>query len=97
MAVRFYPLEKGGGGGKHLAWLKGGWAQQVLGVVLTRELEVLAILRGSANSVHPLEGGCKKFNPVLRAGFGGGGGHNKLSTRNYLFCSPPPPPPPHRT
>ena len=42
-------------------------------VVLTRELEVLAIVMGGTISFHPLQGGGggrKRFYPVL----GGGGG-----------------------
>ena len=50
-------------------------------VVLTRELEVLAIVKGCTKHFHPLKGGegCNRFYPVLR----GEGGHNMFQTRNF--------------
>ena len=59
--------------------LKGGTTS--FEVVLTRELEVLAILKGGAKSFHPLKGGGggrKKFYSVLR-----GGGRKKFHTRDF--------------
>ena len=73
------PLQKGGrksfshaGSGEG----GGGGVQNKFEIVLTRELEVLAILMwgwGGAKSFHPLKGGREKFYPVL----GGGGGSAK--------------------
>ena len=78
--VKFYPYEKGRGGGGVLAMLKGG--TKSFGVVFTQKLEVLAILklkkfplfkRGGAKSFTVLRGGAKSFGPA-----------------NFPFCSPPP-------
>ena len=44
--------------------LKGGKRSFEVGLVLTRELEVLAILMGGAKSFDPLKGGHEKFYPV---------------------------------
>ena len=52
---KFYPYKKGEGAEKISAMLKGGTTS--FEVVLTRELEVLAILKGGAKSFHPLKGG----------------------------------------
>ena len=64
--VKFYPYEKGVG--KSSAMLQGGGGTKCFGVVLTQELEVLAILKGGerAKSFCPLKGGPKIFYPVLR-------------------------------
>ena len=51
--MKFYPYKKGGGGEK-VGMLKGG--TQSFEVVLTRELEVLAIVMGGTTSIHPLKG-----------------------------------------
>ena len=58
---------KRGRAGKVIAILKGGTTR--FGVVLTQELEVLAILYRRAKSFRPLKGrGRKRFYPVLRGG-----------------------------
>ena len=66
--------------------LKGGGAQTVLRVVLTQELEVLAIVmgRGGAQSFHPLKGGEQNVLPCL----GGGGGAKSCGPAIFPFCSP---------
>ena len=68
--VKFYPYKESGGGGLFLALLKRGWGDS-FGVHLSRELEVLAILRGDAKSLHPLKcvwggGGREIFYLVFR-------------------------------
>ena len=61
--MKFYPYKKRGGTEKVLAMLKGGTSS--LGLVLTWELEVLAILKG-AKSFHPLKGGGEtSFGPLF--------------------------------
>ena len=54
---------KKGGAKKVLAMLKGGTTS--FEVVLTQDLEVLAILNGGAKSVHSIKRGRKKFYPVF--------------------------------
>ena len=57
----FLPLQKGGGGGKSFSHAKGGWRS--FEVVLTWELEVLAIVMGILPC---LEGrGAKSFGPTI--------------------------------
>ena len=59
--MKFYPQEKGGG--KSVSLAEGGGDTTSFGVVFTRKLEVLAILKGggSTKSFHPLkEGGSAK-------------------------------------
>ena len=61
-ASEVLPLQKGGGGAeKVLAMLKGGGGTKSFEVVLARESEVLAILKGGAKSLYPLQGGAKSF------------------------------------
>ena len=69
-------LRKGGGAENVLAMLKGGRGS--FDVVLTRELEVLAIVMG---------GGMQKFYPVLR----GGVAAQKVSDKRFshFVASPP--------
>ena len=56
-ACKVLPLRKGGTE-KVLAMLKGGGGGiKRFGVVLTRELEVLAILKGGVKRFHSLKGG----------------------------------------
>ena len=83
----FTPAKKRGGGTeKVLDMLKGGTTP--FDVILTWELEVLAILMGvGAKSFHPLKGGRKRFYPVLR---GGGRGTTSFGPAIFPFCSPPP-------
>ena len=38
-----------------------GESGKIVGVVLTQELEVLAILKGAMKSFHPLKRGCERF------------------------------------
>ena len=58
-------------------------------IVLTRELEVSAILKGDARTVHPLQGGGgggggrKMFYPVLSVG------HNKFRIFPFLSATLP--------
>ena len=80
----FYLYKKGGGAETSLSHAEaGGWgggAHKVF-VVLTRELEVLAILEDGGVQIHPLKrhgGMCEKFNPVL-----GGGGVQKDSDPRF--------------
>ena len=44
--VKLYPYEKGGGDRNSFSHVEGGGAQKVFEVVLTREIQVLAILMG---------------------------------------------------
>ena len=54
-------------------------------IVLTWELEVLAIVMGGAKSFQPLKGVHNKFNPVLK------GGAQKVSEQRFShFVAPPP-------
>ena len=66
-ACEVLPLRKGGAE-KVLAMLKGGTKN--IGLVFTRLLEVLAILKGEGGtkSFHSLKGGQNKLYPVLRGG-----------------------------
>ena len=72
--VKFYPYENGGGEAEQvLAMLKGG--TQSFGVVFTRKLEVLAILKRGAKRFHPLKvcvcvGGGANIFPYLERGGG---------------------------
>ena len=76
-----------GGRKKVLVMLKvGGGGTKRNKIVLTRELEVLAIVIGGAKSIHPLIGGAQKVLPCLEArgwGWGGEGGCNKFRTRDF--------------
>ena len=54
-ASEVLPLQKGGQTGNVSAMLKGGGQKKE--IVLTRELEVLAMLKGGAKSNHYLKGG----------------------------------------
>ena len=84
--MKFYPYRKEGGG----EMLKGRGTKS-FEVVLTRELEVLAIVivgggGGGAKSFHPQKGGRrKKFYPVLR------GGAQKVSDPRFSHVVAPPP------
>ena len=76
------PLQKvlGGGGGQQSCSCAEGTIS--FEVVLTWELEVLAIVMwggGGAKSFHPLKGGPREVLPCL-AGGGGGGGEGKFQT-----------------
>ena len=89
--MKFYPYERGGGGRKSFSHAEGGGGTQSFEVVLTRELEVLAILigggGGGARKVSTfLQGGRKKFYPVSR------GDAQSFGPVIFPFCSPPPPP-----
>ena len=69
---------------------EGGGGTNSFEVVLTRELEVSAILMGGGGgtkSLHLLkgEGGGEKFYPVLR-----GGGPQRFWTHDFPIWSPPP-------
>ena len=75
----FTPSKKKRGGGGVLDMLKVGTIS--FEVVLTRELEVLAIAMWGAKSFHPLKGGTQKVLPCLE------GGLQKVS--DLRFCSPP--------
>ena len=68
------------------AMLKGGTTS--FGVVLTRELEVLAIVRRGGGGAQKGVGGYKKFHPVFGVG---GGGAKRFGPPIFRFCSPPPP------
>ena len=85
--VKFHPYEKWGVQ-KVLAMLKGG--TKSFKVVLTRELEVLAILMGAAKGFHLLKvggGGTTSYKPVSR-------GAQKVSDPRFSpFVAPPPLPP----
>ena len=77
--VKFYRYEKGGGG-------VGGTAG--FGVVLTQELEVLAIVEGLVINFHPIKRGARKFYPVLGGG-GGAGGEQKPAIFPFCLALPP--------
>ena len=87
-SVKFTLTKKmwGGGAEKVLAMLKGGTTS--FEVVLTHELEVLAILKGvqKASSLYKEGRGGKIDLPVLR-----GGGCNTFQTPNFLSFSTHPP------
>ena len=53
-------------------------------VVLTRDIEVLAIVKGGAKSFHPLKGGGVKGFTLSEWG----GGHNKFWTRDFPILYP---------
>ena len=57
--MKFYPYKKGGGGGTSFSRAEGGrGGTQSFGVVLTWELEVLAIVMGvGSKRFRPLKGG----------------------------------------
>ena len=79
--VKFYPYRKEGGGGEMLK----GWGTKSFEVVLTQELEVLAIVMGGGRKKFPPSkgGGRKKFYPVLR-------GVQKVSDPRFShFVAPP--------
>ena len=59
MASEVLPLQKGGGGRKSVSYAEGGGGHNKFEVVLTRELENLAILMGGW-------GGGKMFPPFNR-------------------------------
>ena len=71
--MKFYPYKKK----KSVSHAGGGGGTESFGVVLTRELEVLAILKGA----HPLKGKGEKLYPVLRGE--GGGGRKKFRTHDF--------------
>ena len=78
--VKFYPAKKKGGGA-FCSHANGGTTS--FWVVLTRELQVLDILKGwgakkKASTLY--KWGHKKIYPVLRRG---GGGHKQIWTRNF--------------
>ena len=78
------------GGRKSFSHAEGGWgAQTSFEVVLTWELEVLAILMEGTKSVHPLKkgGGGHKVLPCLEEG-----GQKVLDPRFFHFVVPPPSP-----
>ena len=88
--MKFYPIEKAGGGGaeKVVAMLKEGqnkfWGSF---------LQVLAILKGwggggggGHNSFHSLKGGLRQLLPCFQ-----GGSTNIFGPAIFPFCSPPPP------
>ena len=89
-----YKTKRGGGGAsevkrgaeKALAMLKGvAGGTTSVEVVLTRELEVLAILmEEGTKSFHLLKGATRKDLPCLE------GERKKFLTRDFPFCSPPP-------
>ena len=74
--MKFYPYEKGGGGS--FSHAEGGGIKS-FEVVLTRELEVLAIVLGGAKMFPPFKrgGGRKHFYPVLK------GGRKKFQTQHF--------------
>ena len=80
--VKFYPYKK-----KSFSHAGGGGGTESFGVVLTRELDVLTILKGA----HPLKGRGEKLYPVLRGE--GGGGAKSFGLAIFLFCSPTSPSP----
>ena len=97
-------LEWGGGGGAcelqkgrgaiRFGHAEGGGGTTSFEVVLTRELEVLAIVIGGCKKFpfHPLKGGGggrNKFYPVLRGG--GGGVQTVLDPRFFHVVNPPSP------
>ena len=64
--VKSYPYKSGGGGGgrKRFSHAEGGECTKGFGVVLTQELEVLAILNaveGGTKRFHSLEGALERF------------------------------------
>ena len=63
--VKVLPLQKKGDGQKKSKSCWRGAGIRSFKVVLTWELEVLAILMGGIKSFHPLKGDCEKFYPVL--------------------------------
>ena len=87
--MKFYPYINGGGGGKGFSHAEGGGGgTKCFGVVLTQELEVLAILNGGVKCSHPLKkklGGRKRFYPVLRWE----GGQKVSELRFSHFVTPP--------
>ena len=60
----------GGGACEVLPRQKGGWGTKCFEVVLTWEIEVLAIAMegGGAKSFHPVKGGTQKVLPCLEGG-----------------------------
>ena len=82
-ASEFLPLQRGGGGGggeSFLAMLD--WGHKKLWVVLTREFEVLPILKGR-KKLPPFKRGRGTFYTVLRGRGGGGRGRNKFQTHDF--------------
>ena len=73
--VKFYPPRKGGRGGKSFSHPEGGGGgTKGFEVVLTRELDVLAIVMGGRKKFPPFKtGGTTSFGPAI-----------------FPFCSPPP-------
>ena len=85
-ASEVLPLPKGGSRNSSFSHAEAGGTQG-FEVVLTWELEVLAILMGGTTSFHPLKGGGRKrFYPVLR-----GGAQTSFGPTVFPFCSPPSP------
>ena len=85
--VKFYPYKKRGEAEKVLAMLKVGRGTNGLGVVLTRELEVLAILvvqKKLQKYLPCLEGGRQKVLSCLS-----GGGVKRFGPVIFPFCRPP--------
>ena len=84
--VKVYPYKKarvrGGGGGAKIALSMLNEVHKILifGVVLTRELEVLAILKSECKKFStPLKRGLKTIYPILRA---------HILTRNFPILYP---------
>ena len=83
--MKFYSYEKKGGGvsGKVLAMLKVGGS---FGVVFTRKIDVLAVLKSGGGGIQPLNGGGGRHKICYPVKRGGG----KVS--DPRFCPPPPTP-----
>ena len=86
--VKFYPYKSGGGGRgdrKRFSHAEGGECTKGFGVVLTQELEVLAILNAA-------EGGTKRFHSLggalERINLSCGGRAKGLGPTIFPFCSP---------
>ena len=79
--MKFYTYEKGGGAEK-VCYAEEGGGTTSLRVVLTLELEVLAILKEGGGG-----GGRKRFYPVLR----GGATKNVDPQFSYFVAAPLPP------
>ena len=87
-ACEVLPLRKGAE--NVLAMLKGG-GTKCFEVVLTRELEVLAIVMGGGHKrCPPFKGGAQNVLPCLK----GGRAQQVLDSQFSHFVAPPPPPPP---
>ena len=67
---------------------EGRWGAKSVGIVLTRELEFLAIRKMGGKHFHPLKGKHKKLYPVFWGV--GGGTQTGLEPRFSYFVAPPP-------